>query len=69
YSAAEDVSVDPKRSQTAVFDVDLSEFEGCTIKTFAWDPATYIPLSGCDFTEIEMHDEYEFSIPSAAATK
>jgi hypothetical protein len=59
HVGAEDVTVDPKRSKTAVFDVDLNEFEDCAVETFAWDPATYVPYQDCDFTEITMHDEYE----------
>jgi len=59
YVGSEAVSVEPKRAKTVVFDVDLSDFVGCTAKTFAWDPVTFVPFADSEHTSIQMHNEYE----------
>ena len=57
----ENVSVDPKRAKTVIFDVDLSQYPGCSVKAFAWAPGTNIPIQLCEYKEIIMHNEHEFA--------
>jgi beta-xylosidase len=59
------VSVDGKRAVTKVFDVDLSQYEGCAVKAFAWDQDSYAPLCA-PAKEIVMHNRYELGDAPAA---
>jgi len=56
----ENVSIDPKTSKTVIFDVDLSQYGGCTAKAFAWDP-NFVPLQNAEYAEIIMHNQNEFA--------
>ncbi|MDR2671595.1 MAG: family 43 glycosylhydrolase [Oscillospiraceae bacterium] len=69
YVGAEDIAAAPKRAKTVVFDADLNAFEDSTVKTFAWEPDTYVPTAHCDFTEITMHNEYELGTAPNTASR
>lgn len=66
------VKANVNRSASKAFNVDLSEFEGYTVKAFAWAAGTFVPLNtdtvdsvtDYSFSEIQMHNEYELGTSS-----